>query len=222
MDSGQIKASVSTVGNGEQPVYLNSGTIAKTTYYLKSNIEDGSANHLAYYSDARTIDYTPNITRGATSITITGSSSAAAQYIVSNGTNQISLHQAAGGNRGIYQNTGDVTGDWLLYWPNGSKEAHIVQSNLIIDSGNLYAGVTSSATERQVHARAAAGDIYLYSQGSASGTRGLYTPAHGDDTSGRYVIQVTANNNAGFADYYNHTITKLAYSQASLADTAFI
>ena len=61
MASGQIKASTSTVGGGEQPVYLNSGTITKTTYYLKSNIEDGSVNQLAYYSAARTIDYTPKI-----------------------------------------------------------------------------------------------------------------------------------------------------------------
>ena len=176
---------------------------ANVTYEIFTNKNyafpsKGTANQLAYYSAAGTISGTPNITRGTYNISIVGNSSNAAQYIVSNGTNQISLHQAAGGNRGIYQNAGDVAGGWLLYWPNGSKEAHIVQSNLIVDAGNLYAGTTSSTTERQVHARAAAGDIYMYSQGSATGSRGIYLVAHGTGPS-RGVFGVDTNN---IATYY--------------------
>lgn len=51
-----------TQGNGEQPIYIAAnGQAVNTTYHLKAHIEDGSASHLAYYSAARTIDYTPNI-----------------------------------------------------------------------------------------------------------------------------------------------------------------
>ena len=182
-----------TVGTATKPVYVNAGAITEGTYELKATINSGAANQLAYYSAAETISGTPNITRGAYNISIVGNSSNAAQYIVSNGTNQISLHQAAGGNRGIYQNAGDVTGGWLLYWPNGSKEAHIVQSHFIIDAGNLYAGVLSSTAEHQIHARAAAGDIYMYSQGSNTGTRGIYTPTHGTGPA-HYVIKIDTNN----------------------------
>ena len=52
-----------TQGNGEQPIYIAAnGQAVNTTYHLKAHVEDGSASHLAYYSAARTIDYTPNIT----------------------------------------------------------------------------------------------------------------------------------------------------------------
>ena len=49
-------------GGTEQPVYVNAtGVVKNTTYHLKAHVEDGSVKHLAYYSAARTIDYTPNI-----------------------------------------------------------------------------------------------------------------------------------------------------------------
>lgn len=180
-------------GSNVKPIYWNAGVPKAIDYSINASISAGTANQLAYYSAATTISGTPNITRGATSISIAGSSSAAAQFQVSNGTNQISLHQAAGGNRGIYQNAGDVAGGWLLYWPNESKEAHVVQSNLIIDAGNLYAGTTAATAERSIRARAKAGEIYVYSAGSATGNRGIWLINSSTGTSSGLLI-VNQNN----------------------------
>lgn len=45
-----------TVGSTTQPVYVNAGIITPTAYALKSTVEAGTANRMAYFSGANTID----------------------------------------------------------------------------------------------------------------------------------------------------------------------
>lgn len=44
-----------TVGGGEQPVYVNAGTISNTSYALKATVNNGDANYVAYYSGERAL-----------------------------------------------------------------------------------------------------------------------------------------------------------------------
>lgn len=53
---GVVTTSSSTVGSLTKPVFLNAGTLTETTYSLNATINSGTANQVAYYSDANTID----------------------------------------------------------------------------------------------------------------------------------------------------------------------
>lgn len=65
-------------------------------------------------------------------------------------------------------------------------------------AGSIYAGTEGdTAAERQVVARSGAGSIYLYSQASATGNRGLYLSAHGTG-SALSAISVNTNNEVTF------------------------
>lgn len=76
----------------------------------------------------------------------------------------------------------------------GSGE--FTNGNVTITAGNLWAGTDgNTASERQVGVQSGSGRIYLYSQASTSGTRGIYLSAHGTDTSGKYLLRVDTNNN---------------------------
>lgn len=131
------------VGNATQPIYLNTGgVLTATTYELKATVNNGTQNQLAYYSTNTAISSTPHITRGDYSLKITGDASNASQYQVTNGTHTISLHQAAGGNRGIYQNS---SSEWLLYWPNTDTTAYINQNG-----GNVQIGKSGNTSSNLI------------------------------------------------------------------------
>ena len=74
--------------------------------------------------------------------------------------------------------------------------------NLYLDGGKLTSdgkltvgkGTASTAAEVQIRASGAAGDIYLYSQSSTTGNRGLYIPEHGTGA-GKGIILVDKDNN---------------------------
>lgn len=53
---GVVTTSSSTVGSLTKPVFLNAGTLTETTHSLNATINSGTANQVAYYSDANTID----------------------------------------------------------------------------------------------------------------------------------------------------------------------
>lgn len=53
---GVVTTSSSTVGSLTKPVFLNAGTLTETTYSLNATINSGTANQVAYYSSANTID----------------------------------------------------------------------------------------------------------------------------------------------------------------------
>lgn len=68
----------------------------------------------------------------------------------------------------------------------------------ITSGGSITAGSTADTSERQVKVSSGAGTLYMYSQSSSSGSRGLYVPAHGTG-SAKAVISIDTNNNASFA-----------------------
>lgn len=53
---GVVTTSSSTVGSLTKPVFLNAGTLTETTHSLNATVNSGTANQVAYYSDANTID----------------------------------------------------------------------------------------------------------------------------------------------------------------------
>jgi hypothetical protein len=66
-------------------------------------------------------------------------------------------------------------------------------------SGSIWAGTDgNTSAERDLGVRSGSGALYLYSQASTSGGRGLYTPAHGSG-SAKSIISIDTNNNATFS-----------------------
>ena len=53
---GIVTTSSSTVGSLTKPVFLNAGTLTEITHSLNATVNSGTANQVAYYSDANTID----------------------------------------------------------------------------------------------------------------------------------------------------------------------
>lgn len=53
---GVVTTSSSTVGSLTKPVFLNAGTLTEITHSLNATINSGTANQVAYYSDANMID----------------------------------------------------------------------------------------------------------------------------------------------------------------------
>lgn len=98
-----------------------------------------------------------------------------------------------------------------------------------MSASTLFAGVSGNTTrEAEVGVASGAGDIYMFSQKTTSGARGIYLPAHGTGAA-KYVIQVDTNNNITFYGSLSGTATKAngladgsntmtsAYNKAGLA-----
>ena len=111
------------------------------------NINDGTTDQLAYYSDSTTISPTPHITRAGYNITITGDSSNGAAFKVTNGTYTVGLRQTAGGDRGLYENSST---SWLLRWQNNSTLAELSSGGLYVNS---EASTQTAAAELKVKGR---------------------------------------------------------------------
>lgn len=88
-------------------------------------------------------------------------------------------------------------------------------------AGHVYAGDASQTGERQIGAESGAGKIYLYAQGSASGNRGLYVPAHGTGGA-QSIISIDTNNNISINSGINGTTQAVTDNSRKLATTAFV
>lgn len=92
-------------------------------------------------------------------------------------------------------------------------------------AGNVYAGNTQQTSERRVGVQSAAGIMYMFSQGSASGSRGIWLPAHGSGAA-KAALTVDKNNNVAFngnASSATTSTTKAATdNQTNIATTAFV
>ena len=92
-------------------------------------------------------------------------------------------------------------------------------------AGSVYAGNAQQTSERQVGVNSAAGIMYMFSQGSASGSRGIWLPAHGTGAA-KAVLTVDTNNNVAFngnASSATTSTTKAATdNQTNIATTAFV
>ena len=74
-----------------------------------------------------------------------------------------------------------------------------VKAGKDIYAPSVYAGSTSDNTERRVKVSSGAGELYMYSQASSTGSRGLYAPAPTQGTgTNKAIISVNVNNNATF------------------------
>lgn len=178
--------------NGQEWSFdLTSGDYTGTYWHVWSG--KNSASIIAAYNDDRHVTMPGNIASTSTTT----------------GTLQVT------GGIGV---TGQVTAARLAAGgSNTSYTLYVNGTGLLIN--NLYVGNSSQTAERQVHVTSAAGDMYMYAQGSSTGNRGIYVPAHGSG-SARGVFTVGTNNEVYFADGYNGTGTRLAYSQAGLAASA--
>ena len=65
-----------TVGSGTQPVWVDGGTIKATSYAVSSTVNSGTANRVAYYSAATTIDDAANIWTDGTYLAVNGTTRA--------------------------------------------------------------------------------------------------------------------------------------------------
>ena len=67
---GVLMASSSTVGSGVKGIYLNAGAITPMSYELKSTVNSGTANRIAYYSGTTAISSGNNIWTNGTKLQI--------------------------------------------------------------------------------------------------------------------------------------------------------
>ena len=81
LDDGVPTDSEETVGDGEQPVYLDNGVITETTYHLKAHIEDGTQYRAAYYSDSRVIEDAGSIYMDDSHIGVNGTNTSYQFYV---------------------------------------------------------------------------------------------------------------------------------------------
>lgn len=89
--------------------------------------------------------------------------------------------------------------------------AEFTNGSVEVTAGNISAGTNGNTdAERRVYVQSGAGQMYLYSQASTSGSRGIWIPAHGSG-SAKSVFSVDTNNNVTF----NGTLSGNASSATS-------
>lgn len=110
--------------------------------------------------------------------------------------------------------TGALSGDYAsaLYVTGDTYLGGGVKSAM-----SIWSGTTSDTDERQVGVKSSAGTLYMYSQGSSTGVRGLFVGAHGN-SSGKGIIGIDTNNNATF--YGNVSGSATSAGSASTAGSA--
>ncbi len=107
----------------------------------------------------------------------------------------------------------------ILFYPG--QDSYDASAQLSMTASRFWAGVNgNTAREAQVGVQSGAGQLYMWSHAATTGSRGLYSPAHGSG-SARALVMIDTNNRVYFADSYTGTNTALAYSQAALAASAF-
>ena len=101
-----------------------------------------------------------------------------------------------------------------VYIGNGAEIANslsVTSGNFSVPAGNIWAGTNGdTAAERNVGVQSGAGVMYMYSQASASGNRGIYIPAHGTG-SAKSVFVIDTNNNVTFYGSLSGTATNSNY-----------
>lgn len=198
---GSANSSWCHFGNSANiPFYFNRTTAIDgdlgTTGYPVKNIYVGKANGAGIYyvgsaSTQRMIRFIDNandpygngISIGGGGLTVLGSGESA-DTILSN----LGLTAAGGTETTYICSDGDIN-----FYPNNNS--YDASALVKITASKLWAGVNGNTTrESQVGAQAGAGQIYIYSQASTSGGRGLCIPAHGTGAA-KTIISVDSNNN---------------------------
>ena len=108
-----------------------------------------------------------------------------------------SLSLTAGGTETTYISSDNS----IEFYPN--QNSYDASSHITMTNGSIWAGVAGNTTrENNIGVRSGAGGIYMYSQASASGSRGLYLQAHGSGTA-KGIITVDTNNNTTFTGTFS-------------------
>lgn len=161
-----------SVGSTTRGIYTDSNGYAQLmTYSLNATVNSGTTDHIVYYNSANSIKSDPYITRDSQTLIINRSTEAVALGFrlknkpTSTNGYSVMFHLAASGNRGIFEDS--PLGGWLMYWTT-SNVAYIPY-------GGLWVGNSGLTSECNVGCEAKAGRVYLYSQGTDSGTMGIYS-----------------------------------------------
>jgi len=106
--------------------------------------------------------YGTGVSIGAGGLAILGSGESANTLISS-------LSLTAGGTETTYISSDNS----IEFYPN--QNSYDASSHITMTNGSIWAGVAGNTTrENNIGVRSGAGGIYMYSQASASGSRGLY------------------------------------------------
>lgn len=202
-------------GSSTKPIWWLNGAPAAIGYELKSTLNSGTTNTLAFYSDTNTVSsvletdrfinfpshyYTYLYNNTAHNYihffpsSGGGSSAVTTHFRTWNGTAYVELTLVGGG---------------AMTW-NGSSFS--------VPSGTIWAGTDGNTTaERQVGVRSGAGSMYMYSQAATGGSRGIYLLAHGTG-SAKSVFSVDTNNNVTF----NGALSGNASSASTVYSAAYV
>jgi len=191
------------------PFYFNK-TIALggdlgTTSYPVNNIYIGKSNGAGIYYQGtkasyrmiRFIDNTADangngISIGGGGLTILGSGESADTLLTN-----LSLTSSGGTEQTYIASDNNIT-----FYPG--QQSYDASAAITMSASRLWAGVNGNTTrEAQVGVQSGAGQLYLYSSGTAANSRGLYAPAHGTG-SAKTVISVDTNNGI---TYYGKTVS---------------
>lgn len=108
-----------------------------------------------------------------------------------------------------YNTSNAVARELILLDTSGNTS---VPGQLTAPSGSIWAGTADNTTaERDLGVRSGSGSLYLYSQASTTGSRGLYIPAHGSG-SAKSIISIDTNNNATFSGALSGNATSATYA----------
>ena len=109
---------------------------------------------------------------------------------------------ASGGNETTYIGS---DGSIIFYPSINSWDA---AAAITMTAGKIWVGVNGNTTrENQIGVQSGAGQLYMWSAAATTGSRGIWTPAHGTGTS-KAIINVDTNNNATFNGTVSSTSDK--------------
>lgn len=106
----------------------------------------------------------------------------------------------------------------ICFYTNGAKDGssytyagYFSGGSFCTPNGSVWAGTNGNTTaERQVGVQSGAGQMYMYSQASTTGSRGIYLPAHGSGGA-KAAFSVDTNNNVTFNGSLSGNATTCTY-----------
>lgn len=160
-------------------------TFPGSIYYKGSQ----ATNRMIHFLDNTDDAYGNGISIGGGGATIIGGgkSASTAEGLLSNAGSEV-LYLCNDGNVDVYTGlqSGTSSAKHSMFGSNGTL--YVYDGHVVVGNG------TNDTSERQLQVDAGAGQIYMYSQGSTTGYRGIWLPAHGTGAA-KGALVVDTNNN---------------------------